>query len=157
MSGEFFLDSNVFIYTFDDTAPHKQQVAQELVTRALRDGSGAISHQVVQEVLNVLTRKLLVPMSSDDAMRYLMLTLEPLWKVGVGAALFQSALSIQTRYRFGFHDSLIVAAALTADCAVLYSEDLQHGQRIEGLTVENPFRQCVIHEQQASYEASNQI
>ena len=38
-----------------------------------------------------------------------------------------------------FYDSLIVAAALEAGCTRLLSEDLQHGQQIEGLTIENPF------------------
>ena len=55
-------------------------------------------------------------------------------------ALYQRALDLQTRYQFRFYDALIVAAALAAGCTRLYSEDLQHGQRIEGLTIVNPFR-----------------
>jgi predicted nucleic acid-binding protein len=53
--------------------------------------------------------------------------------------LYLRALDIQDRYHFGFYDSLIVSAALQAGCNRLYSEDLQHRQRIEGLTIENPF------------------
>jgi predicted nucleic acid-binding protein len=53
--------------------------------------------------------------------------------------LYQRALDIQARYHFGFYDALIIAAALEAGCTRLYSEDLQHGQRIERLTIENPF------------------
>jgi predicted nucleic acid-binding protein len=53
--------------------------------------------------------------------------------------LYQRALDIQARYRYGFYDALIIAAALEAGCIRLYSEDLQHGQRIERLTIENPF------------------
>lgn len=140
MSGESFLDSNIFIYTFDDVALEKQRVAQELVRTALQDGSGVISYQVTQEVLNVLTRKLPQSMDVGDAARYLATTLEPLWRVQPSAELFGAGLALQARYRFGFYDSLIVAAALSAGCARLYSEDLQHGQRIEGLTIEDPFR-----------------
>ncbi len=55
-------------------------------------------------------------------------------------ALYRSALQLQLRWRFSFYDSLIVAAALEAGCKRLLSEDLQHGQRIETLTIENPFK-----------------
>ena len=53
-------------------------------------------------------------------------------------SLYRRALDIQARYRYGFYDSLIVAAALDAGCTRLYSEDLQDGQKIEALTIENP-------------------
>jgi len=48
-------------------------------------------------------------------------------------------LDVRQRWRFSFCDSLIVAAALSAGCRRLLTEDLQHGQRVEGLTIENPF------------------
>ena len=48
-------------------------------------------------------------------------------------------LDVAERYRISVYDGLIIAAALRAGCTVLYSEDLQHGQRIEGLTIRNPF------------------
>lgn len=141
MSVESFFDSNVLIYTFDDIALQKQEIAQELIKNALRDGSGVISYQVVQEVLNVLTRKLPLSMDVGDATRYLANTLEPLWRVQPSAELFRAGLGVQARYQLGFYDSLIIAAALDAGCTRLYSEDMQHGQRIEGLTIENPFRE----------------
>lgn len=140
MSGDSFLDSNVLIYTFDDVALEKQRIAQDLVKTALQDGSGVISYQVTQEVLNVLTRKLPQSMDVGDATRYLATTLEPLWHVQPSTELFRAGLALQARYQFGFYDALIVAAALSAGCARLYSEDLQHGQQIEGLTIEDPFR-----------------
>jgi predicted nucleic acid-binding protein len=56
------------------------------------------------------------------------------------SCLYASALRLQARWRFGFYDSLIVAAALEGGCRRLLSEDLQHGQRIETLTIEDPFR-----------------
>lgn len=140
MSGESFLDSNIFIYTFDDVALEKQRIAQELIRAALEDGSGVISYQVIQEILNVLTRKLNCSMDVGDATRYLTTTLEPLWRVQASPELFRGALALQARYQYGFYDSLIIAAALSAGCSRLYSEDLQHGQRIEGLTIQDPFR-----------------
>ncbi|MBA3636750.1 MAG: PIN domain-containing protein, partial [Rubrobacteraceae bacterium] len=67
--------------------------------------------------------------------------LGPLWTVSPSLALYRRTLDLQARYRYSFYDSLIIAAALDAGCTRLYSEDLQDGQRIEGLTVENPFRE----------------
>ncbi|MDE2925999.1 MAG: PIN domain-containing protein [Acidobacteriota bacterium] len=61
MSVEDFLDSNVFVYLFDETDPRKRQLAERLVKRALEHQTGCISFQVVQETLNVMTRKLKVP------------------------------------------------------------------------------------------------
>ena len=55
------------------------------------------------------------------------------------STLYERALELQGRYRFSFYDSLVVAAALESGCTRLYSEDLQHGQRVGGLTIENPF------------------
>ena len=62
-----------------------------------------------------------------------------MWKVNPTLELYQSGLELQSRYRFGYYDSLIVAAALHAKRSRLYTEDLQHGQRIQRLTIINPF------------------
>lgn len=135
-----FLDSNILVYAFQKADLRKQQIADNLVAEALTERNAAISFQVVQETLNVLTRKLSPPMSAFDAVVYMHSTLEPLWQVQPSASLYQSAIGVQERYGFSFYDSLIVAAALSAGCRRLLSEDLQHGQRIEGLLIEDPFR-----------------
>lgn len=138
MSAEF-IDSNVFIYLFDDTAPDKRRTAQTLVEAGLRTGSACISYQVVQETLNVITRKLEAPATPEQARRFLDSVLVPLWRVMPGCELYHRALDIKARYRYGFYDALIIAAALDARCTRLYSEDLHRNQRIEGLTIVNPF------------------
>ncbi len=135
-----FIDSNILVYANSHSDPRKRAVARELVQRAL-DGDGVISFQVVQETLNVLTTKLPSRVSHADADELLRGVLEPLWKVMPTPALYQRALDLQDRYRYSFYDSLIIAAALTGGCTRLYSEDLQHGQQIEGLTIVNPFRE----------------
>lgn len=135
-----FLDTNVLVYLFDEADAAKHAVARRLVEDALTDGSGIISFEVVQETLNVLTRKLKVIARAEDAASFLQHTLVPLWRVQPSPALYAAALDIQQRQRFGFYDSLIVAAALEAGCRRLLSEDLPHGQRIGALRVENPFR-----------------
>ncbi len=137
MSAEDFLDTNVFVYLFDETAPDKRQRAERLVRRSLEEGSGCISYQVVQETLNVVTRKL----GARPASARLLLddVLAPLWRVNPTRSLYARGLRVHAQFGFSFYDSLIVAAALEAGCARLYSEDLQHGQRVDQLTIQNPF------------------
>ncbi len=137
MSGEF-IDSNVLVYLFSRPEPAKQAAAMDIVQRGL-DGEGVISFQVVQETLNVITRKLAPEVTIADARAFLSDVLTPLWRVMPSEDLYRRALDIQERYHYGFYDALIVAAALWAGCTTLYSEDFQHGQRIERLTVVNPF------------------
>lgn len=134
-----FIDSNVFVYQFDETDSARRRAADELIFRSMREGTGTISHQVVQETLNVLTGKLAGVASESHRERYFASTLLPLWKVMPSADLYRRGLALQARYGFHFYDALIVAAALTAGCKRLYSEDLQHEQRIENLVVINPF------------------
>ena len=135
-----FLDSNIFIYLFDTQDDRKRGIAQGLVERALGNDSACISHQVVQETLNVVTRKLVPPLPPEAAQRFMEHSLLPLWRVMPSAALYAKALGLRARWQLSFYDALIVAAALEAGCKRLLSEDLQHGQRIEGLRIENPFK-----------------
>ena len=137
MSAEHFLDTNIFVYLFDRATPQKRNRSRELVAQSLANGSGCVSYQVVQETVNVLTGKL--GTSPDGIRRLLDDVLVPLWQVNPTVVLYHSAISLQSRYRFSFYDSLIVAAALEAGCTRLYSEDLQHDQQIQQLTILNPF------------------
>lgn len=139
MSADFF-DSNVFLYLFDRSAPGKRAISAHLVDAALDTGSGVISYQVVQDTLSLLTGKFSTVATPDDAGAFLDDILSPLWRVMPTARLYREALRLQDRYGFHFYDSLIVAAALETGCDRLLSEDFQHGQRIEGLAVVNPFR-----------------
>jgi predicted nucleic acid-binding protein len=139
MSVDFF-DSNVFIYLFDNVNAKKRGIASALVTAAVRDTGACISFQVVQETLRVLTEKLPQPADADAARIFFQHTLQPLWRVMPSAKLYGEALHIKERWKYSFYDALIIAAALEAGCKRLLSEDLQHGQRIEGLRIENPFR-----------------
>ncbi len=138
MSVEFFLDSNILVYQASNQDDQKAGIAEKLVIDAAK-GRGAISYQVVQETMNVLLRKNLLPVGDEKAKLYLHNVLAPLCKVYFSPALLSSALEIRSRYQYGFYDSLIIAAALEADCNVLYTEDLQDGQVIDGLVIKNPF------------------
>lgn len=136
MSGDF-LDSNVILYAFDVDL-RKYEKAWRLIGDALA-GNGQISFQVVQEVLNVLSRRAETVATGEEPGRVLEAVLLPLWRVMPSQRLYSAALAVKSRYRFAFYDALIIAAALEAGSSRLLSEDLQDGQRIEGLTIVNPF------------------
>ena len=140
MSADIFIDTNVCIHHLDSTDKRKQAVAERIVREGLVSGTACISFQVVQECLNTILRKARLALEPEQARMYLDSVLVPLLQVSSSPALYHRALDIQTRYRFSFYDAPIVAAALAAGCRQLISEDLQHGQRIEGLTIVDLFR-----------------
>ena len=137
---KFFLDTNIFVYTFECKSPSKRALAQDLVSGTLDTRRGVISYQVVQEFLNVATRKFTKPMKVAEAELYLARILMPLCEVFPDSSLYSQALSVSSETGFSFYDSLIVASAIASECEILWTEDLQDGQRIRGVEVRNPFR-----------------
>lgn len=140
MSVECFIDTNLFIYQLDALDERRSTIAGRIIRHGIETGTACISFQVIQECLNTLLRKAEIPLTAEQTRNYLETVLEPLFHVSASMSLYQRSLDIQARYRYGFYDALIIAAAREAGCTRLYSEDLQHGQRLEGLTIENPFQ-----------------
>jgi predicted nucleic acid-binding protein len=140
MSGKVFLDTNIFVYAYDNDEQIKKSVARELIRAATLDGTGIISYQVTQEFFNVALKKNSLKMRLEDAQQLLATIFRPLLAVHSSVALFGDAIRLQSRYQLSWYDSLIVAAAQQSGCATLYTEDLQHGQRFGDLVVINPFR-----------------
>lgn len=139
MSADYFLDSNILLYSFDPAEPRKQRIARMLVDDAVHEGRGVISSQVCQEFCNVMRHKLTVPIPIRDLEAYLESTVYPLIRVLPSPRLFAEALAIHQQAQYRFYDSLIVAAALEAGVPTLYSEDLQHDRTIGNLRILNPF------------------
>ena len=139
MSARFFLDTNIFGYSFDQTAVAKNRRAAQLIREAVSTRKGIVSYQVVQEFFNLALRRFAEPLSVPEAEQYLGAVFRPLLAVQSSPALVSEALRLTDRHRLSWYDSLIVAAAVEGGCGVLYSEDLQHGQRFGQLKVENPF------------------
>jgi predicted nucleic acid-binding protein len=135
----FFLDTNVFIYSFDRSAPEKSRRATQLIKKALTTGKGVVSYQVVQEFFNVALRRFAQPMSAEEAEQYLKTVFLPLLRIHSSQVLYLDALDLATRHRIPWYDSLIVASALQAQCALLLSEDFQHGRKFADLQIANPF------------------
>jgi len=139
MSGRFFLDTNIFVYSFDAGSPKKAAQSAKLIRSAIETRGGIVSYQVVQEFFNVALRRFAKPMSSADAEQYLSTTFRPLLSVHSSPALYGEALRIGARFRLAWYDSLIVASAIEGQCDILYSEDFQDGQQFGTVVVSNPF------------------
>ena len=142
MTDLVFVDSNILVYARDVDAGVKQMKAAAWMEHLWRKRTGRLSVQVLQEFYVNVTRKLKVPLTPDLArteIRNLMA-----WNpVQIGGEVLESAFAIEDRYRISFWDSLIVAAAAIAGCSTILSEDLQHGQTLEGVRVTNPLRSDV--------------
>lgn len=131
-----FLDTNVIVYANDARIPWKQALAIELVTRSIREGTGVISTQVMQEYAVVAAGKL--RQDADTILRQLLL-LESMEVVEVTPLLIRRALELQFRYQINYWDAGILAAAEHARCHRLWSEDLNPGQLYATVRIENPF------------------
>ena len=139
MSVEWFFDTNIFVYHVDLSDPRKNDVAHELIRESIVRDNTVISYQVVQEWLNVVTKNARVTLPIEQAQSYVEHFLVPIFRVNASGQLFREGLAIKQRYKLSFYDALIIAAALSAGCKRLYSEDLQHGQKFGTLEIVNPF------------------
>jgi predicted nucleic acid-binding protein len=84
-------------------------------------------------------RQFVNPMSLADAEQYLSITFRPLLAVHSSESLYGEALRLFSRHKLSWHDALILASALEAGCAILYSEDFQPGRSFGHLRAQNPF------------------
>lgn len=139
MNARFFLDTNIFVYSFDRGSPAKAQRAAQLIRQAVATQKGIVSYQVVQEFFNVALRRFAAPMTTAEAEQFLGTVFRPLLAVQSSQALYSEALRLRDKHQLAWYNSLIVAAALESQCSVLYSEAFQHGQRFGDLQIENPF------------------
>ena len=133
MADRAFFDTNVLIYAVVKDDPRGAKA------EALLAGGGVLSVQVLNEFVSVARRKFRMPWPE---MKEALAASRVLWSppVPITLDIHETALGIAERYGYGFYDALIIAAALRAQCAVLYSEDLKGDQIIDGrLTIRNPF------------------
>jgi predicted nucleic acid-binding protein len=132
-----FLDTNVLLYADDLDAGAKRGTARAILRDAMTAGDGVVSTQVLQEFFVGSTKKLGV--DAADARR----KVEPLATmdvVRIDLAMILAAIDLSRLHSFSFWDALVVRAAAVAGCSVLLSEDLQEGQVVDGVRIENPFR-----------------
>jgi predicted nucleic acid-binding protein len=131
-----FLDTNVLVYADDLDAGEKRERARAVLEDAMASGEGVVSTQVLQEFFVIATRKLGV----DPALaRRKVELLAEMALVRIDLELILAAIDLSRLHSFSFWDALIVRTASAAGCTVLLTEDLQHGQVVDGVRIENPF------------------
>jgi predicted nucleic acid-binding protein len=135
MTDSTFLDTNVFVYAFDQADAAKQQRAQKVL--ATTPGI-VVSPQVMNEFYVVTTRKLATPLPAAQAASVVR-SMGQLDCVPIDTDLVDSALRIGPRCQLSHWDALMVAAALRRNCRRLLTEDLADGSTIDGVLIENPF------------------
>jgi len=133
MNDRAFFDTNVFVYSLIQDDPRSDE-AEKLIAEG-----GTVSVQVLNEFAAVVRRKIKMPW---DEVRFAIENIKSLCPspLPITVQTHQEALAIAEKYGYRIYDALVVASALEARCTILYSEDMQDGQVIDGrLTIRNPF------------------
>lgn len=132
-----FLDTNILVYADDLEAGAKRDRARDLVAEALSSGEGVVSTQVLQEFFVIATGKLGVEVAIARRKVELLAAMDV---VGIDLDLILAAIDLRRLHSISFWDALILRAAAVAGCSLLLTEDLQDGQVVDGVRIENPFR-----------------
>jgi len=137
-----FVDTNVVVYAYDRASETKRAAALPVIRELWTSRRGCVSVQVLQELFVTLTGKLATPLGIDRARRVIEHTSE--WRVHApNEDDVIAAIRLHERYRISFWDAMIVRSASVLGCDVLYSEDLNAGQRYESVLVVDPFAELI--------------
>ncbi|MHB0989513.1 MAG: PIN domain-containing protein [Bellilinea sp.] len=133
-----FVDTNILVYAYDETAGQKHAIAARLVENWWNNENGRLSLQILQEFYVSVTRKIAHPIDRQDA-RQIVADLAQ-WKIHTPTVddLLQ-AIDIQHTHQFSFWDAMVIQSAVRLGCRALASEGLTHGQIIAGVEIFNPF------------------
>jgi predicted nucleic acid-binding protein len=137
MSVKTFVDTNILIYAHDLDAKEKHLIARAVLDELWANRTGVVSTQVLQELYVNVTRKLPKPLSKKVART--IVDTYVIWCVDITPAEIATAFRIEDEARISFWDALICAAAMNSGAERILSEDLNSGQRITGIRIENPF------------------
>ena len=132
-----FVDSNILIYANDKDEPAKQKLAIQVLDELWVKNSGVLSVQVLQEFYYNITRKIRKPLARSEARD--VVEEYAIWCGATGVREVREALRIESSVRISFWDALIVASAVQRGATRIFSEDMNHGQIIEGIEIVNPF------------------
>ena len=136
---KYFVDTNILIYAHDREAGRKHERARQLIAHLWTTGQGALSTQVLQELCVNLCRRVAHPLPSDEIASLIEDYLS--WEIVINTPqAIVAALGIEARYKVSYWKALILHAAESCGAAILYSEDLSHGQRYGAVEVVNPLR-----------------
>lgn len=139
MPGRCFFDTNVFVYALDDRDQRKKSIASELIERGIMEATAVTSTQVAVEFANVANRHRDPHITAEAASLVLDMTIRSMIEAPTAIDDILAADRICRTHSLSFFDALIISAAIKQVCEVIYSEDMQHAQIIEGVKVVNPF------------------
>ena len=139
MADKVFFDTNILVYAFDRGDAARQKTASELLEESIRAQAAVISLQVVQEFYVVTTRKILTPLLPEAA-RSAVGEFLRLQVIEPNAVHVIRAINLSIAHCLSFWDALIITAAATAGCSILYSEDLAAGSSLANVRIINPFK-----------------
>lgn len=138
MTDKVFVDTNILVYAHDLDAGERYEKSNELIRNLWESRNAVISTQVLQEFYVTLTRKIPNPITGSDAIGIFSSYLN--WEVITNKpGNIIQASEIENRYKISFWDALIVSAAYEGNVRTILTEDLNHGQYIEGVRIQNPF------------------
>ena len=137
--GKVFFDTNILVYFVDERDPKKQIIAKNLIASAVQNQNGMLSTQSLQEFYSVITSKLKCPKNKAKELVRMFSELFPVQKISV--PLILNAVDISIKNDLSFWDSLILSTANDTGCIIVYSEDMNNGQIIDGTKILNPFTQ----------------
>jgi predicted nucleic acid-binding protein len=138
MSGKVFVDTNILIYAHDIQAGRKQEKAARILNELWQARTGALSTQILQEFYVNVTRKIPTPLKRSTARD--IIRQYSVWPViELNADMILRASELEERHQLSFWDAMIMTAARQAGAAKILTEDLNHGETIDGVTIENPF------------------
>ena len=139
MQDRVFVDTNILIYAHDLDAGNKNRKASQILRGLWESGTGIISIQVLQEFYVNITRKIPAPIPRSIARGLVSNYMAWPVELNVPKTLLHAS-EIEERYQLSFWDSLIIASAYQSGSDKIITEDLNHGQVIEGIIIENPLR-----------------
>jgi len=138
MIDKVFVDTNILVYAHDLDAGRRHEVAKDIVSKLWESRTGVLSTQVLQEFYATLTRKIPNPLDKSVVRR--LIRNYSHWEVVVNNSdIILQASEIEESHRISFWDALIVSAAFSENAATIFTEDLNHGQVLEGILIKNPF------------------
>jgi len=133
-----FVDTNVLVYAHDHSAGDKHRLARELLADLWANQTGCVSIQILQEFYVTITQKVARPMRPAAASQ--IISDLGVWRVHQPTVDdILAAIQFQGRHQLAFWDAMMLASAVALDCRIVWSEDLNPGQRYDQVVVSNPF------------------
>ena len=136
MATRSFIDTNVLVYAEASDEPQKQRAALALLKSLYDENLGVLSTQVLQEYCNVALKKLKLPAQYVRAQLDLY---EQFEDVQVTPQIIRAGLDLHQTRSVAFFDAIVLASAHAAGCNVIWTEDMNAGEIVNGVCISNPF------------------